>query len=196
MTVNSALYLDEIVKAQKRGLPRGITSICSAHPMVLEAVFQHAQKHQTVVLIESTCNQVNQFGGYTGMTPFDFVAYIGDMADRLDFPSEGLILGGDHLGPSVWQHEPAESAMAKSFQLIQDYVAAGYSKIHLDASMKLGDDPAGRLRTETSARRAAEMAKVAEQAFMESRGEFAPRYVIGTEVPIPGAPKRSKSIFK
>ena len=186
MTADSACYLDEIVNAQKRGEPRGITSICSAHPVVLEAVFQHAQKHQTVVLIESTCNQVNQFGGYTGMTPFDFVAYIGDMADRLDFPSEGLILGGDHLGPSVWQHEPAESAMAKSFQLIQDYVAAGYSKIHLDASMKLGDDPAGRLRTETSARRAAEMAKVAEQAFMESWGEFAPRYVIGTEVPIPG----------
>jgi D-tagatose-1,6-bisphosphate aldolase subunit GatZ/KbaZ len=186
MTVNSTLYLDEIVQAQKRGEPGGIASICSAHPMVLETVFQHAQKHQAVVLIESTCNQVNQFGGYTGMTPLDFVAYVGGMADRLGFPPERLILGGDHLGPSVWQREPAESAMAKSFQLVRDYVTAGYSKIHLDASMKLGDDPAGRLRTETSARRAAEMAKVAEQTFMESGGALAPRFVIGTEVPIPG----------
>jgi D-tagatose-1,6-bisphosphate aldolase subunit GatZ/KbaZ len=186
MSADSTFYLDEIVKAQKRAEPRGITSICSAHPLVLEAVFQHAQKHQTIVLIESTCNQVNQSGGYTGMTPFDFMAYIGSLADRLGFPPERLILGGDHLGPSVWQHEPAESAMAKSFQLIRDYVAAGYSKIHLDASMKLGDDPAGRLKTETSARRAAEMAKVAEQAFMESGNDIAPRYVIGTEVPIPG----------
>jgi D-tagatose-1,6-bisphosphate aldolase subunit GatZ/KbaZ len=190
MTTESAYYLDEILKAQKRGKLRGIASICSAHPMVLKAVFQHAQKHQTVVLIESTCNQVNQFGGYTGMTPFDFMAYIGAMVNRLGFPPERLILGGDHLGPSVWQHEPAESAMAKSFQLIRDYVAAGYSKIHLDASMKLGDDPAGRLETETSARRAAEMAKVAEKTFLESRAAFAPRYVIGTEVPIPGGAQK------
>ena len=108
------------------------------------------------------------------------------MADRLDFPPERLILGGDHLGPNVWQHEPAESAMAKSLQLIRDYIAAGYCKIHLDASMKLGDDPEGRLPTETVARRAAEMAKVAEQSFMESGRDIAPRYVIGTEVPIPG----------
>lgn len=186
MTADSAHYLDEIVKAQKRGEARGITSICSAHPMVLEAVFQHARKHQTVVLIESTCNQVNQFGGYTGMTPADFVAYVGGMADRFGFPSEHLILGGDHLGPNVWQHEPAESAMAKSLHLIRDYIAAGYCKIHLDASMKLGDDPAGGLATKTAARRAAEMAKAAEQSFMKSGRDIAPRYVIGTEVPIPG----------
>jgi D-tagatose-1,6-bisphosphate aldolase subunit GatZ/KbaZ len=196
MMVNSAIYLDAIVKAQKQREPRGITSICSAHPMVLEAVFQHAKKFETVVLIESTCNQVNQFGGYTGMTPFGFVTYIRDLADRLGFLPERLILGGDHLGPSVWQHEPAESAMAKSFHLIRDYVAAGYSKIHLDASMKLGDDPAGRLTTEISARRAAEMAKVAEETFAENEAAFAPRYVIGSEVPIPGGAQSTDEHLK
>ena len=186
MTTDLPHSLDEIVKAQKRGEARGITSICSAHPVVLEAVFHHARKNETFVLIESTCNQVNQFGGYTGMTPEDFAAYVDGLADRLDFPLERLILGGDHLGPNVWQHEPAESAMAKSLQLITDYIAAGYCKIHLDASMKLGDDPMGTLPTEWVARRAAEMAKVAEQSFMGSGRDIAPRYVIGTEVPIPG----------
>lgn len=186
MTLNTPHPLDKIVKAQKRGEARGITSICSAHPTVLEATFRHALKNNTLVLIESTCNQVNQFGGYTGMKPVDFVAYVKEMADRFGFQSENLILGGDHLGPNVWQHEPAESAMDKSYQLTKDYIATGYSKIHLDASMKLGDDSGVALPTETIARRAAEMAKVAEDTFAECGKDTTPRYVIGTEVPIPG----------
>lgn len=178
--------LDEIVQVQKRGEARGITSVCSAHPAILEAVFHHAQKNETVVLIESTCNQVNQYGGYTGMKPVEFVAYVNYLADRVSFPQKWLILGGDHLGPNVWQQEPAEIAMAKSRQLIRDYIAAGYCKIHLDASMKLGDDPEGPLSAETITRRAAGMAQVAEQSFIENGQDIAPRYVIGTEVPIPG----------
>lgn len=178
--------LDEIVQAQKQGESRGITSVCSAHPTILEAVFHHALQNEILVLIESTCNQVNQYGGYTGMKPVDFVTYVNNLAGKVGFPLEKLILGGDHLGPNVWQHEPAESAMAKSYQLIRDYITAGYCKIHLDASMKLGDDPEGPLSAETITRRAAGMAQVAEQSFIENGQDIAPRYVIGTEVPIPG----------
>ena len=50
------------------------------------------------------------------------------------------MLGGDHLGPYVWRAEPADEAMAKARDLVRDYVAAGYTKIHLDASMRLGGD--------------------------------------------------------
>ena len=196
MTLDTIHPLDEIVKAQENGESRGITSICSAHPTVLEAVFHHALDNETLVLIESTCNQVNQFGGYTGMKPTDFVSYVSDMAEMVGFPSEHLILGGDHLGPNVWQHESAESAMAKSHQLIRDYIAAGYCKFHLDTSMKLGDDPEAPLSTETIARRAAELAKVSEQAFVESGREIAPRYVIGTEVPIPGGAQEEGEVLQ
>ncbi len=196
MTLDAVHPLDEIVKAQKNGEARGITSICSAHPTVLEAVFRHAIQNETLVLIELTCNQVNQFGGYTGMKPVDFVAYVSDMAERVGFPSEHLILGGDHLGPSVWQHESAESAMAKSRQLIRDYIAAGYCKIHLDSSMKLGDDPQVPLSTEAIAHRAADLAKVSEQAFVESGRDDVPRYVIGTEVPIPGGAQDEDEVLQ
>jgi D-tagatose-1,6-bisphosphate aldolase subunit GatZ/KbaZ len=182
--------------AQKNGESRGITSICSAHPTVLEAVFHHALQNETLVLIESTCNQVNQFGGYTGMKPADFVAYVNNMAERVGFPLEHLILGGDHLGPNVWQHESAKSAMAKSRQLIKDYIAAGYCKIHLDTSMKLGDDPGAPLSTETIAHRAAELAKASEQAFVESGRDIPPRYVIGTEVPIPGGAQEKDELLQ
>jgi len=57
--------------------------------------------------------------------------------------------------------------------------------------MRLADDPQGALDPEIIARRAAQLAQVAEDALTpspspERRGGLAPHYVIGTEVPIPG----------
>jgi D-tagatose-1,6-bisphosphate aldolase subunit GatZ/KbaZ len=190
------MYLDEIVKAQKRGEAKGITSICSAHPWVLKAAMQ--TQTSEVLLIEATCNQVNQFGGYTGMTPKDFVSYARGIAEANNFPFEKIILGGDHLGPNVWQDEPAESAMQKSAVMMKDYAQAGFVKIHLDCSMRLGDDPAGALDIEVSAKRAAQLAKVAELsvgAGLAPAPVQLPRYIIGTEVPVPGgAHAREESV--
>lgn len=178
------MHLDEIVAAQKRGEARGVASVCSAHPFVIREALKLFERP----LIEATCNQVNQFGGYTGMTPKDFVNYVRGIAEEIRFPFERIILGGDHLGPNVWQNEPAESAMQKSEEMIRQYVEAGFTKIHLDCSMKLADDPAGMLDVEVIARRAARLAKVADLTPSPSpkrRGEQL-RYIIGTEVPIPG----------
>src|SRR5688500_15556854 len=125
------MYLDNVVAAQKRGEARGVTSVCSAHPWVLKVILGSSDFHGTArqgrpsrsqatevattpVLIEATCNQVNQYGGYTGMTPANFVGYVRGIAQENGFPFENIILGGDHLGPNVWQDEPAESAMEKS----------------------------------------------------------------------------------
>ena len=175
--------LDELVRAQKRGERRGITSICSAHPWVLKA----AMRGDGTLLIESTCNQVNQFGGYTGMTPDAFVTYVHGLAAENSFPVERLILGGDHLGPYVWKNEPAVSAMQKSEDMVRAYVQAGYTKIHVDASMKLGDDdPSCLLDVELAARRAACLVKTAESTCADIGPECKLRYVIGTEVPTPG----------
>jgi len=185
--------LDEIVADQKRGEARGITSICSANPSVLEAVILHARSHHSPLLIESTCNQVNQFGGYIGMRPHEFVRYLGEMVVRLDFPRENLIIGGDHLGPEVWQAEPAETAMDKARVLVRDYVRAGYLKIHLDASMKLGGDPEGPLSSRMAAVRAADLAWVAEDAYNQGGIDIVPRYVIGSEVPVPGGAREKET---
>ncbi len=172
------MYLDEIVAAQKRGEARGIVSVCSAHPWVLRAALQDAPGS---LLIEATCNQVNQMGGYTGMTPAEFVRHVRGIAKESNCPFEYIILGGDHLGPSVWQNEKAESAMQKAETLVRNYVEAGFVKIHLDCSMRLADDPESASDVELSARRAARLARVAETFGNENL-----RYVIGTEVPIPG----------
>jgi len=171
------MYLDEILEAQKRHEARGIPSICSAHSYVLKQTLKVFERP----LIEATCNQVNQFGGYTGMTPADFVCYVRGIAKENNFPYENIILGGDHLGPSVWQDEPTDIAMGKADELIRDYVEAGFVKIHLDCSMRLADDPQGALDVEVSAQRAARLAKTAERAGYKNLC-----YVIGTEVPLPG----------
>jgi D-tagatose-1,6-bisphosphate aldolase subunit GatZ/KbaZ len=174
------MFLDEIITAQKRGETRGIMSLCSAHPWVIKAAMY---AHKGPLLIEATCHQVNQYGGYTGMTPGDFVAYVNGIAQESGFPVTQLILGGDHLGPNVWKKEPAAIAMEKSKVLIKACVQAGYTKIHLDTSMQLGDDPEGTPDLELIARRAATLAKCAEESAPDV---MRLRYVIGTEVPPPG----------
>jgi len=175
-------YLDFVVAAQKFGEPRGIASVCSAHPLVLEAALRHGREHRRPVLIEATCNQVNQFGGYTGMRPEDFARQVADLAERVGFPREHLILGGDHLGPLPWAREPAEVAMDKAADLVRAFVRAGFTKIHLDCSMPLGGAAAP--PQEVIAQRIARLAQVAEKAAGGRRDAL--RYVIGSEVPPAG----------
>ncbi|MCF6101013.1 D-tagatose-bisphosphate aldolase, class II, non-catalytic subunit [Mesorhizobium muleiense] len=162
----------------------GIASVCSAHPLVIEAALRHGAARHTDVLIEATCNQVNHDGGYTGMTPAGFRSFVEAQAHKVGFPVDRLILGGDHLGPNPWKHMAAAAAMKKAAAMIDAYASAGFTKMHLDTSMACADDPAV-LADETIAARAAELAAIAEAAVERAGGEK-PVYVIGTEVPVPG----------
>jgi D-tagatose-1,6-bisphosphate aldolase subunit GatZ/KbaZ len=181
----------ELVARHKAGRSVGIYSACSAHPLVIEAALSHARRESGSVLIEATSNQVNQDGGYTGMRPADFSRFVLAIAARLDVPQEQVLLGGDHLGPNCWQDLPAEAAMVKSEQLIADYVAAGFRKIHLDCSMSCADDPTP-LNDAVVAARAARLCVIAEHTWRRVGGE-APVYVVGTEVPVPGGAKEDLS---
>jgi D-tagatose-1,6-bisphosphate aldolase subunit GatZ/KbaZ len=177
--------LDEIVDRRKRGEMVGITSVCSAQPEVLRATVVQAREDGSLVLIEATSNQVDQTGGYTGMTPVDFRDLVYQIADNEGFPRARIVLGGDHLGPNRWRSLPAAEAMAHSDTLVAAYVAAGFTKIHLDCSYPCADDQAP-LTDDVVAERTARLMRVAEDtATADGRtGEL--RYVIGTEVPVPG----------
>jgi D-tagatose-1,6-bisphosphate aldolase subunit GatZ/KbaZ len=181
--------LVDFIDRHKRGQPVGVYSLCSAHPRVIEAAMQEANLGASPLLIEATCNQVNQFGGYTGLTPADFRRFVQDIAQRAAFPLDRLWLGGDHLGPSVWQKESVAVAMAHADELVGQYVAAGFRKIHLDCSMACAGDPSP-LPEMVVAARAARLCAVAERAWQQHGGE-PPVYVIGTEVPTPGGAAES-----
>ena len=65
-------YLRSVVQRNRGGGPVGSYAVCSAHPAVIDAAIQQALEDGTCLHVESTSSQVNQFGGYTGMTPQQF----------------------------------------------------------------------------------------------------------------------------
>jgi D-tagatose-1,6-bisphosphate aldolase subunit GatZ/KbaZ len=174
-----------VITRHKAGEPVGIYSVCSAHPMVVDAAIAQAADDHSHILIEATSNQVDQFGGYTGMRPSNFRDMVFEIADRRGFSRDLIVLGGDHLGPNRWQRRPAVEAMANAEALVAAYVEAGYTKIHLDCSMSCADDPAV-LGDEVVAARSARLLRIADETAERVGTARALSYVIGTEVPVPG----------
>ena len=178
--MNACGALRSIVSDNRAGRARGVTAWCTAHPQTLGAILRRHRDSDDPILIEATCNQVNQHGGYTGMTPARFRTFIEGLATQEGVDASRIILGGDHLGPNPWKRRPAAEAMTEAREMVRAYVEAGFDKIHLDASMACADD---RMLSESvMAERAAELCATAESA----RGTREIVYVIGTEVPVPG----------
>lgn len=163
------------------GQPVGLPCFCTANEHVLKAVLSYAAETGFPTVIEATCNQVNQDGGYTRMTPATFYNWLQGLAREAGVAKDQLIIGGDHLGPNPWRSEAPDLAMDKARTLVRDYVEAGFQKIHLDASMACGGEPNPSFAQ--IADRAADLCAVAE-AYAPDPDKLV--YVIGTEVPIPG----------
>ena len=182
--------LQNLVENNLKNRKGGIYSVCSSNEFVIKAAMAQALKDKSMLLIESTSNQVDQYGGYSGMTPTRFVEYVRKIATEENFPSERIILGGDHLGPNAWQKKSAETAMKNASILVSGYVFAGYKKIHLDASMRCADDDSS-ISPKVIAKRTAQLCKVAEDA-----GKNDLYYVIGSEVPLPGGAQEKLNHIK
>lgn len=178
-----SVTLQSYLAGQGDGVPVGIYSVCSAHPLVLRAATELAAENESLLLVEATSNQVNQMGGYTGMRPAEFRHFVETIAAQAGLPCERLILGGDHLGPNPWRHLPANEAMELAEAMVAAYAAAGFTKIHLDASMPCNGDGATLSDAQVAAR-SIRLCRAAEAAYPPCGGK--PVYVIGTEVPTPG----------
>lgn len=183
-TLSLANPLQRLVERHRAGEHVGITSVCSAHPLVLRAALEHAAQTGDAVLIEATSNQVDQDGGYTGMRPADFRDVVLGLADQVGLAHTAVVLGGDHLGPNRWRRLDPDDAMAHADELVRVYVEAGFTKIHLDCSFSCAGDPTP-LTDELVAQRSARLIAVAERT-AGAAGSERLRYVIGTEVPVPG----------
>lgn len=180
-----------MVNRYKNGKIEGVFSVCCSNSYVIEAAMSRLLDKDIPLVVEATANQVDQFGGYTGMTPQDYVNYIYKLADKVRFPKERIILGGDHLGPLTWKNIDAGEAMNNAKKLIKEYVLAGFTKIHIDTSMPLLGDIEGNIfGDDLIAYRAAELCKIAEKAYLslkkDNENAIHPVYIIGSEVPIPG----------
>lgn len=188
----------DMVTKRQLGIHCGVPSFCCANKLVIEAILEQAKRFDDTVLIEATSNQVNQFGGYTNMRPKDFRNFVYKIADKIGFEREKIILGGDHLGPLPWVDLPAKQAMEYAIELVSLTVAAGYTKIHLDTSMRLGDDPQDPpLSDDVIAERGAILYQACEEAFQarlkKHPESIHPVFVIGSEVPIPGGSQENSN---
>jgi D-tagatose-1,6-bisphosphate aldolase subunit GatZ/KbaZ len=175
----------DTVRRHKSGESVGVYSVCSAHPLVIEAAVLQALETGSYLLVEATSNQVDQFGGYTGMVPADFRELVLGIAMRHRLPEGRVVLGGDHLGPNRWQALPAQEALTRAEGLVDSYVAAGFTKIHLDCSMPCEGDPTP-LGDDVVAERTSQLAQKAEEAALRAHGASSLLYIVGTEVPVPG----------
>jgi D-tagatose-bisphosphate aldolase class II non-catalytic subunit len=174
--------LRDLIARNRAGSGEAMPSVCSAHPDVIAASVLLAQEMGVPLLIEATSNQVNQFGGYTGMRPADFIRFVRAICGDVGAPEQPVLFGGDHLGPQVWRSQPADVAMGHARDLLAAYVRAGFTKIHLDCSEGCAGEPP-QVSDEVSAARAAELAGICEAA---AEDPSTLSYVYGTEVPPPG----------
>lgn len=173
--------LRDTIARNRAGAAAALPSVCTAHPDALAAALLLAESLDRPIIIEATSNQVNHRGGYTDQTPQDFAASLHALADTLGVDRARITLGGDHLGPQAWRDQPAGAAMAEAEEMIAAYLAAGFTKIHLDCSEGCRGEPA-QLDDETVAGRAARLATLCDDPDIA--------LVIGTEVPPPGGARR------
>ena len=164
----------------------GLVSVCSAHPLVLDASLAMAATGGWPLLVEATANQVNPSGGYTGMTPTAFAADIRQRARVAGITAEQLFIGADHLGPHPWRRLPAAAAMEQAAGLATACLAAGFDKLHLDTSAVCIDDKGPRLAIETVVARTVALCRTIEAAAADINTAKRPFYVIGADVPPPG----------
>ncbi|MEJ5357759.1 MAG: class II D-tagatose-bisphosphate aldolase, non-catalytic subunit [Desulfobacterales bacterium] len=180
-------FLRDLRAGHLSGRRGGVFSVCSSHPEVLAAAVCYAREEGIPLLIEATAAQVNPQGGYSGMTPADFSARLAALAEGLGLGRENLVLGADHLGPYVWREKPSAEALARAAELARHCVAAGFQKLHIDASAACRDDPPPAPDPQTAARRTALLCRMAEEeAARRDDGAGRPLYVIGSDVPPPG----------
>lgn len=178
--------LRDIIKRNRAGQALAIPSVCSSQADVIRASLMRAQTLDRAVVIEATSNQVNQFGGYTGMRPDEFMAFVLGIARDAGVDRERIQFGGDHLGPQAWRDENSERAMAKAHDLVTAYVEAGFTKIHLDCSEGCAGE-AAQLDDEVTSERSAELARTCVGLADDLM------FVVGTEVPPPGGARTDES---
>ena len=157
-----------------------VSSVRSTQADVLAASVLLARECEALVRVEAARNEVNQYGGYTGMSPADFAARMAGRAERLGVERTQVVPGGDHLGPQVRRGESAAVAMCAARDTGPAYVRAGFRKIHLDCSEACAGDPP---QEALPAEGAAQCAAQCEAAVPDPR---VLADVIGTEVSRPG----------
>lgn len=182
-------FLDYILKENKRiekktGLKRTIFAACPNSMAVMKAALNSAKRCNAPIKFATTLNQVDLDGGYTGLTPKQFVDKIKQLAKAINLQSPVLI-AIDHGGPWLkdshrkenLNYEETMERVKKSFEAA---IEAGYDLIHVDPTIDVTLPKGDIIAIETVAKRTVILIKHCE-AYRLQKGLPKIAYEVGTE---------------
>jgi D-tagatose-1,6-bisphosphate aldolase subunit GatZ/KbaZ len=166
------------------GIKRTLFAACPNSLSVIRAALKSAKRCNAPVKFAATLNQVDLDGGYTGLTPPEFVNTIRAHARNLNVTSP-VIIAIDHGGPWLkdlhsaenWPYEKTMAAVKKSFEAA---IMAGYDLIHVDPTVDISSGARNTIPIDKVAERTLELIEHAE---IFRRQNNLPRisYEVGTE---------------
>jgi len=123
------------------GVSRTLLAVCPNSLSVIKAAFRAAKRNNSPIMFAATLNQIDNDGGYTGITQFEFINMLRIEAENLNYKGP-YIAAVDHGGPWLkdiqvkekWDLDKAMSAVKKSFE---DSISAGYDLIHVDPTVDI-----------------------------------------------------------
>ena len=177
--------LDRVQELTAQGhKPMTLLAVCPNSPAVIKAAFRAAKRNNAPIMFAATLNQVDNDGGYTGMTQKDFVRVMRVEAKRNNFTGP-YIAAIDHGGPwlkdiqtlEMWPYEKAMDAVKKSYEAA---LLAGYELIHVDPTVDRFLPKGEIIKIEVVAARTIELITHIEN-FRKERGLPRIAYEVGTE---------------
>jgi tagatose-1,6-bisphosphate aldolase non-catalytic subunit AgaZ/GatZ len=125
----------------RTGINRTIFAACPNSRAVITAALQSAKRANAPIKFATTLNQVDRDGGYTGLTPGEFVKTIRQEARSINLQSP-VIIAIDHGGPWLKDRhrldgldfKETNDEVKRSFEAAMD---AGYDLIHVDPTIDI-----------------------------------------------------------
>ena len=101
---------------RETGIRRTLFAACPNSTAVIKAAFRAAKRNNAPIYFAATLNQIDCDGGYTGLTPAEFVRLARIEAETVNFTGPAII-AIDHGGPWLKDKQSierwsAEDAMA------------------------------------------------------------------------------------
>jgi D-tagatose-1,6-bisphosphate aldolase subunit GatZ/KbaZ len=123
------------------GVKRTIFAACPNSISVIRAALKSSKRCNAPIKFSATLNQVDLDGGYTGLTPSEFVKTIHLHARSLNVTSP-VIIAIDHGGPwlkdlhncNKWPYNKTMPSVKASFEAA---IKAGYDLIHIDPTVDI-----------------------------------------------------------
>ena len=177
--------LDRVQELTAQGhKPMTLLAVCPNSPAVIKAAFRAAKRNNAPIMFAATLNQVDNDGGYTGMTQKDFVRVMRVEAKRNNYTGP-YIAAIDHGGPwlkdiqtlEMWPYEKAMDGVKKSYEAA---LLAGYELIHVDPTVDRFLPKGEIIKIEVVAARTIELITHIEN-FRKERGLPRIAYEVGTE---------------